>query len=181
MNSFSGKKELGRRPNARATAEVMAQVLRTTANLAFTEGLNPAQWAALRYFSQANATACSVVAFARHHGTTKGTASQTIAALQKKGLLDRQRSETDRRSISLALTDRGRSILTHDPLNEVAAAIASLSDPQHGALADGLDQVLRTLLVRRAQRSGDRAGDPAEELGGDLEDGGGGEEGAAAD
>lgn len=177
MKSVSGKKELGRRPNARATAEVMTQVLRTTANLAFTEGLNPAQWAALRYFSQANASACSVVAFARHHGTTKGTASQTIAALQKKGLLDRQRSATDRRSISLALTDRGRSVLTHDPLNEVAAAIASLSDPEHDALADGLDHVLRTLMVRRAQRTGDHA----EETGVDRDEGTDGDEGAAAD
>ncbi|WP_448207107.1 MarR family transcriptional regulator [Azospirillum sp. sgz302134] len=146
------------RPRARATAEVMAQVLRTTANLAFTEGLNPAQWAALRYFAQANASARSVVAFARHHGTTKGTASQTISALLKKGLLERHRSERDRRSVSLILTERGHGILANDPLNELAAAIASLSDQQHGALADGLDQVLRTLLLRRAQRSAGQGG-----------------------
>ena len=145
------------RPSARATAEVMAQVLRTTASLAFTEGLNPAQWAALRYFAQANASARSVVAFARHHGTTKGTASQTIAALQKKGLLDRQPSRADRRSVTMNLTDHGRALLAHDPLNELAAAIAGLDDSKHGTLADGLDQVLRTLLVRRAQRSADRA------------------------
>ncbi len=172
------------RPSARATAEVMAQVLRTTASLAFTEGLNPAQWAALRYFAQANASARSVVAFARHHGTTKGTASQTIAALQKKGLLDRQPSREDRRSVTMNLTEHGRAILAHDPLNELAEAIAVLDDSQHDALADGLDHVLRTLLVRRAQRTADRTAthhDP--DADGHGEEGGSAdhEKGAAAD
>ncbi|KAA0676473.1 MarR family transcriptional regulator [Roseomonas genomospecies 6] len=162
------------RPRARATAEVMAQVLRTTASLAFTDGLNPAQWAALRYFAQANASARSVVAFACHHGTTKGTASQTIAALLKKELLERHPSETDRRSIRLTVTAKGRAALAKDPLNELAAAIESLPPVQHGALAEGLDEVLRTLLARRAL-GGRRAGDGQETVG-DT-----GREGAAAD
>ncbi|MDQ2105384.1 MarR family winged helix-turn-helix transcriptional regulator [Azospirillum isscasi] len=153
------------RPSGQATAEVMAQVLRTTASLAFTDGLNPAQWAALRYFARANASARNVVAFARHHGTTKGTASQTIAALLKKELLERHPSETDRRSIRLTVTAKGRGMLTNDPLNELAAAIDNLPPVQHDALAEGLDQLLRTLLSRRARSGGMRAGDPQEEAG----------------
>lgn len=132
----------------------MAQVLRTTASLAFTEGLNPAQWAALRYFAQATPSARSVVAFARYHGTTKGTASQTIAALLKKGFLERHRSVQDRRAVSLILTESGRTVLANDPLNELADAIACLSEPNHRAMAEGLDQLLRTLLTRRTQRGG---------------------------
>lgn len=142
------------RPNARATAEVMAQVLRSTASLAFTEGLNPAQWSALRYFAQATPSACSVVAFARYHGTTKGTASQTISALLKKGLLDRHKGEHDRRTVSLVPTPAGRAMLENDPLNELAAAISSLSEPRHQNMAEALDQVLRTLLARRSRRTG---------------------------
>ncbi|HYG90707.1 MAG TPA: MarR family transcriptional regulator [Azospirillum sp.] len=150
------------RPRARATAEVMAQVLRTTASLAFTEGLNPAQWSALRYFAQATPSARSVVAFARYHGTTKGTASQTIAALFKKGLLDRHKGERDRRTVDLVLTPAGRTALENDPLNELAVAIASLSETHHQTMAEALDQVLRTLLVRRARRTGRRALDEEE-------------------
>ncbi|MGQ9370519.1 MarR family transcriptional regulator [Azospirillum sp. ST 5-10] len=146
------------RPSARATAEVMAQVLRTTASLAFTEGLNPAQWAALRYFAQATPSARSVVAFARYHGTTKGTASQTIAALLKKGLLERHRGERDRRTVNLVLTEDGRSLLDNDPLNELTAAVGTLNDQQHRAVADALDQILRTLLHRRAHRNARRDG-----------------------
>ncbi|WP_245593541.1 MarR family winged helix-turn-helix transcriptional regulator [Azospirillum halopraeferens] len=134
----------------------MAQVLRTTASLAFTEGLNPAQWAALRYFAGANPSARSVVAFARYHGTTKGTASQTIAALLKKGLLERHKGERDRRTISLVLTDEGRGLLAHDPLNELAAAVGTLGEHDHRAMAAALDQILRTLLARRAGRNGRR-------------------------
>lgn len=140
------------RPSARATAEVMAQVLRTTSSLAFADGLNPAQWAALRYFGQASPSARSVVAFARYHGTTKGTASQTIAALSKKGLIERHRSERDRRSVSLVLTPAGRAALENDPLNEIAEAIAGLPETHHMAIAEALDQMLRTLLARRARR-----------------------------
>ena len=140
------------RPNARATAEVMAQVMRATSSLAFTEGLNPAQWAALRYFAQAMPSARSVVAFARYHGTTKGTASQTISALEKKGLLNRQASESDRRKSVLTLSEAGHALLAQDPLNELAAAIGCLNEGSHRAVADGLEQLLRTLLARRGAR-----------------------------
>lgn len=141
------------RPGARATAEVIAQVLRTTSSLAFSNGLNPAQWAAMRYFAQAAPNARSVVAFARYHRTTKGTASQTIAALLKKGLLDRQRSERDRRTASLELTEQGRTLLNDDPLNELAYAVSLLEDHEHAVLAQALDKILRVLVERRADRA----------------------------
>lgn len=140
------------RPGARATAEVIAQVLRTTSSLAFSNGLNPAQWAAIRYFAQAAPTARSVVAFARYHRTTKGTASQTIAALLKKGLLDRQRSERDRRTASLELTAQGRILLNDDPLNELAYAVSLLDEDEHAVLVRSLDKILRVLVERRADR-----------------------------
>lgn len=161
------------RPNARATAEVMVQIMRATSSLAFTEGLNPAQWSALRYFAQASPSARSVVAFARYHGTTKGTASQTIAALEKKGLIDRRPSERDRRTCVLNLTEAGRETLACDPLNELAHAIAAIPEPNHLSMVEGLDLLLRTLLTRRAQRSGRAGASPRNDNGMD--------EGVAAD
>lgn len=142
------------RPNARATAEVMVQVLRTTSSLAFREGLNPAQWAALRYFAQASPpSARSVIAFARYHGTTKGTASQTIAALEKKGLLERQVNERDRRTATLSVTETGQAVLANDPINALSDAIAGLSDSHHRMMAEGLDQLLRHLLDARVGKA----------------------------
>lgn len=138
------------RPDARATAEAMAQVMRTTKSTAFAAGLNPAQWAALRYIAQAEPALCSVVAFARHHGTTKGTASQTIAALTRKGLLSRHPGD-DRRAVRHALTEAGRDALTRDPLNDLAAALAELPEDTHRALDEVLTRTLHALLERRAK------------------------------
>ncbi|MFP3632368.1 hypothetical protein SB776_37820, partial [Burkholderia sp. SIMBA_045] len=55
------------------------------------------------------------------------------------------------RSIRLTLTARGRTMLANDPLNELVAAIDGLAPAQHGALASGLDELLRTLLSRRTE------------------------------
>jgi DNA-binding MarR family transcriptional regulator len=159
------------RPGARATAEVIAQVLRTTSSLAFSNGLNPAQWAAMRYFAQAAPNARSVVAFARYHRTTKGTASQTIAALQKKGLLDRTRSDKDRRTVSLELTPQGRTLLEEDPLNELAYSVSLLDDEEHRVMTGALDKVLCVLLERWACRGG-RADAEDEAVGPGLEEAG---------
>ena len=73
--------------SARTTAEVMAQILRLANGAAFAGGLNPAQWSALRYLADAVPEARTVTAFAHYHATTSGTASQTVAALVRKGLV----------------------------------------------------------------------------------------------
>lgn len=153
-----------RMPNGdRATAELIAHVLRATSSLAFSCGLNPAQWAAMRYFAQAEIESRSVVAFARYHRTTKGTASQTIAALLKKGLLDRRPCDRDRRSASLELTDQGRALLESDPLNELADAAGLLSPNERTVMARGLERILSALSARRAgrDRSGEESADGA--------------------
>lgn len=136
-------------PCAEATAETMAQVLRTLSGLGFSCGLNPAQWAALRYIVRGGAGACSVVAFARYHGTTKGTASQTITALEKKGLVIRQRDEGDRRGLCLRPTAAGEVLLMHDPLQELAAAIRRLPVGQQKGLAAAVTEVLIHLRAHR--------------------------------
>lgn len=138
------------RLSPRATAEVMIQVFRATSSLAFSAGLNPAQWSALRYFAQALPGARSVTAFARYHGTTKGTASQTVQALQKKGLVERRENVDDRRSTLLELTEKGHHMLGADPLNDLAAAIETLDRDRHGVLAEALEQILRTMLAGHA-------------------------------
>ena len=50
-------------------------------------GLNPAQWEALRYLSRANRFSNSPIALTRFLGSTKGTISQTIKALERKGYI----------------------------------------------------------------------------------------------
>ncbi|MBF0336007.1 MAG: MarR family transcriptional regulator [Alphaproteobacteria bacterium] len=127
----------------------MSQIVRLTSGPSFVGGLNPAQWAALRYFSGAGPGARSVTAFARHHATSKGTASQTIAALIRKGLLARVRDASDRRVLRFDPTMAGRHLLGHDPMNLVADAIAALPDQDQHSLAALAEKVMNGVLERR--------------------------------
>ena len=130
-----------------ATAEVMAHALRCVNADAFSAGLNPAQWAALRYFAQTHRSARTVTAFAHHHGTTKGTASQTVAALVRKGLLAKDQAVRDRRNVGLAPTEAGLTMLAADPLVRLAEAIDGLDGERQRLLAECLDGVLRRLMA----------------------------------
>ena len=50
------------------------------------ERLNPAQWEALRYLGRANRYSRTPTALTHYLGATKGTVSQTVIALERKGL-----------------------------------------------------------------------------------------------
>ena len=67
-----------------------------------------------------------VYAFAEFQATTRGTATQTIKALEAGGYLVRQRLESDGRSVSLQPTDKGREVLARDPFEVLARAVAAL-------------------------------------------------------
>ena len=127
--------------SARAIAELIEQLSRTTANSSFVSGLNPAQWAALRYIARANEAVRNVGAFAQHHMITPSSASQTIQALVRKGLISKKPGE-DRRSRYLALTIQGERMLKEDPINKLASAIVRLSGEQLSDLASILAAIM---------------------------------------
>lgn len=92
--------------------------------------LSAAQWAALRYMSRANPFSRTPSAFARYHGTTRGTASQTIKSLVAAGLLTRARDDRDRRSVRFALTESGEAMLAEDGACALAQVVAGLPDTE---------------------------------------------------
>lgn len=143
----------GLRLSSFATAEVISQIVRLTSGPSFVGGLNPAQWAALRYFGRVGLQACTVTAFARYHGTSKGTASQTIAALTRKGMVERLQDASDRRLVHFVLTEAGRTALDNDPIRLVAEAVADLSPEEQATLATLLEKIVRSILVQRAAKS----------------------------
>src|ERR1700749_2283933 len=59
--------------STRGLARLIEQVGKAAYNLGYTPGLNPAQWAALRYFDEATHERQTVTGFAQFQGTTKGT------------------------------------------------------------------------------------------------------------
>ncbi|MEQ9449794.1 MAG: winged helix DNA-binding protein, partial [Rhodospirillaceae bacterium] len=79
-------------------------------------------------------------------GTTKGTASQTVAALVRKGYLRRVGDKQDRRVHRLVLTDEGQALLKSDPLQELSAALEVLTQEERWSLAVNMEKVLRQLI-----------------------------------
>jgi DNA-binding MarR family transcriptional regulator len=113
-------------------------------------GLTANQWSALRYFALANRFSRTVSGFAAYNATTRGTASQTVKALESAGYLTRSRRLEDQRSARIDLTDLGRSKLAEDPTNDLVRALAALPATLRGQLDRA---VLRlTVWVARARR-----------------------------
>jgi DNA-binding MarR family transcriptional regulator len=131
-----------------AAAELVEQVVRLVYASSFRAGLNPAQWSALRYFNQANRQVRTASAFARFHATTKGTATQTITALERKGFLERVPMPGDRRSRLLEVTPAGAALLQQDPINTLVNAINQLSTEQQQSLTGCLESIVRHFFRR---------------------------------
>ncbi|MGQ0663122.1 MAG: MarR family winged helix-turn-helix transcriptional regulator [Pseudomonadota bacterium] len=134
-----------------AAADLLERVSRAAYGEGFAGGLNPAQWAALRYFGCANRFSRTVSAFAEFQGTTRGTASQTVKALFAKTCVARERVAGDGRSFRVRSTVRGRALLKRDPFRDLARAAAALSAAQRSDLAASLDVVLARLRARRGR------------------------------
>lgn len=136
--------------NGSAIAELVFHLGRIASGEGLVEGLTTAQWAVLRYFAQANRFSRTPSAFAAFHATTRGTASQTIKSLETQGYLTRMRSEDDRRSIRLILTEKAKGILANDPLESLVRAVNSLSP----SIQDDFSNVLQYMLGQVSQERG---------------------------
>ena len=138
--------------SARETAELLLLVGRLVQADGYEGELSPAQWMALRFFARANSFSRTPSAFAEFQATTRGTASQTIKALEVGGYLVRQRSQADGRSVTLHLTDKGHEVVARDPLEVLVRAVDLLSAQEQAAMRDALHHVLTTIAARGAHR-----------------------------
>jgi DNA-binding MarR family transcriptional regulator len=137
---------------ARKTAEFLVQVGRFVQTEGYDGELSPAQWMALRYFARANPFSRTPSAFAEFQATTRGTASETIKALEAGGYLLRQRSKADGRSVSLQLTRKGKRALARDPFEVLVRAVAMLDAKIRTAMHHALHQVVTTVAASGAHR-----------------------------
>lgn len=117
----------------------------------FAFGLNPAQWEALRYLARANRFSRTPAALADYLLASRGTVSQTLIALEEKGLVEKTRSARDARVVDLALTAEGRRMLTNDAERALAAAIDEGGSA--GEIAAMLGKAHSTALARRGGKA----------------------------
>ena len=75
------------------------------------EALQPVHLQALTYLAKANRYSNTPQAVAEYLGLTKGTVSQTLLLLDRRGLIERFEDEIDRRVVRLRLSSAGEQLL----------------------------------------------------------------------
>ena len=112
--------------------------------------LNPAQRTALDYLSRANRFSRAPSRVAEYLGTTRGTASQTLKALMRKGYVEESPVVGDKRSIHYALTPAGRDVVQGKAGLETA--LEALSPRERAALGTGLEVLLAQVIAQNGAR-----------------------------
>ncbi|MCR9135941.1 MAG: MarR family transcriptional regulator [Alphaproteobacteria bacterium] len=130
--------------------DLIERLARINAADEWTDDLNPTQWAALSYLARANRFSRSPSQVTEYMSATRGTVSQTLKALSRKGLIEEVRSTVDRRWISYTVTKRGFAAL--DRTTVIEQALDHLAEPDQESLAAGLQTLLQGALEARGKR-----------------------------
>lgn len=131
--------------------EMLERIGRLTQAEQWTNDLNPTQLAALKYLARANCFSRAPSHVADYLGTTRGTVSQTLKALVRKGLIEEVRSEQDRRSIRYDLREGYEQALDFD--TSIAKTVAQMDEDEQQRLSDSLRRLLTTTLEMRKNRA----------------------------
>ncbi|MFH0302771.1 MarR family transcriptional regulator [Bradyrhizobium sp. 31Argb] len=140
---------------ARETVELLVQTARIWHFEGSRHGLRDREWMALRFLARANQFSRTPSALATFVGTTRGTASQIVKVLERKGFLVRKPAAEDKRSVILYVTAQGEKFLGHDPVNVLVKAIAVLSVDRQTSSRDALRQVLDWLDITQQRHHAD--------------------------
>lgn len=123
---------------------LLNRLARLDASQGWAGDLNPTQSAAAAYLARANRFSRSPSHVAEYLGTTRGTMSQTLKALVKKGYVIPSEDSHDKRSISYQLTDLGRN--TIEPSSLMTNAIETMPLRRRESLATDLQDVLHNAI-----------------------------------
>jgi DNA-binding MarR family transcriptional regulator len=134
---------------SRSVAGLVERLSHCTYGDAYRDGLKPAQWSALRYFSSANRFSRTTSAFACYQGISLSAASQTIGKLVGKRLLKRTGDKTDKRRHQLTLMARGETLMRGDPIRSLVEAACELGEADEAAVTAGLEKMLAHLMRRK--------------------------------
>lgn len=129
---------------------LLDRLTRVAAAGTWSEALNPAQRAALGYLARANRFSRAPSQVADWLCTTRGTASQTLKALEAKGLVARDPDARDRRSVAFAVTPAGHAAL--DARGGLRPALDRLAPADRDAIARALAALLDAALAAGGYR-----------------------------
>ena len=128
-------------------AALIERASRLIHSIGYSDGLYPAQWVALRYFTNAAPSSRTTAALARFQGMSLGPVARTVRTLVDKGLLARAANPLSRRADLLAVTTAGHCVLKNDPRGSIAAAIEAMPLEHRESLALAMEMLIPSLLT----------------------------------
>jgi DNA-binding MarR family transcriptional regulator len=115
--------------------------------------LHPVHIQAIFFIASANRYSNTPMALTEFLGLTKGTVSQSLMLLERKGLIERLPDEADKRLVRLYLTPEGGALI--DSIGTLLEGIRA-SDALNAERVDQANAVLRELLRRTHLNAGNR-------------------------
>jgi DNA-binding MarR family transcriptional regulator len=115
-------------------------------------GLNPAQAHVLGFLAGRAAGGARVKAIARHLGVTQPTATDSIAALARKGMVTKSSDGDDARAVMVAVTEPGRRALKaiESTSKAMGDALGALDPDEQEDLLILIVKLIRSLQVAGA-------------------------------
>ncbi len=116
--------------------------------------LLPIQLEALHYFSLCNRYSDTPMGLTEYLGQTKGSVSQSIKVLEKKGFVRKKPDKNDKRITHLQITRTGRKLLDNFiPAPLLDSACRVLSKNEQTRISNSLETLLRTMQTTNESKS----------------------------
>lgn len=110
-------------------------------------GLQPVQLEVLNYLSSCNKYSDTPMAVTEYLGQTKGTVSQTIKALENKGMVEKIADRNDKRISHVVVTPLGSKVLAESlPTQLFVNACNVLSGEQQHKIEEALTKLLTAII-----------------------------------
>lgn len=129
--------------------ERMSGLLRTESRSRLSEhGLLPVQFEALNYLSSCNRYSDTLMGVAEYLGQTKGTVSQTLKVLEKKGLIEKAPDAADKRVAHMSVTPAGRKLVKSLPPSALLQSASKNLNKKDAAAVEASLQLLLTSMQK---------------------------------
>jgi DNA-binding MarR family transcriptional regulator len=118
-----------------------------------TERLQPVHVQALNYLQQCNRYSNTPLALTEYLGLTKGTVSQSLLLLHRKGLIERSPDPVDNRVVRLRLSAKGEKLLKQQNASSEWKSTVKISNKKLESTADVLGELLQALQLSHGART----------------------------
>ncbi len=125
-----------------AAALLMEQLVRGTYSGKRSSAIQPLQWSILRYLNEVSIDATDITSIGNYVGVTTAPVSRAVSTLERRGLVAKGEHPLSRRSVSVAITEKGRAALQEDPILKIAERINLLNQKEKESLVESLRQLM---------------------------------------